>query len=245
MDKPLRVCIVDDEPLARQRLRAQLAEMTATEVIAEAGDGIAALAAITVERPDVVLLDIRMPGMGGLEVAQHLAKSVDPPAVIFTTAYDEHALAAFDANAIDYLLKPVRGSRLARALAKARVVSNLQLQALSGATGRATRTHLSGVVHGDLVLVALEDILYFQADQGYVDVVWRDGSVTIEESLRSLEAEFESRFLRVHRNALVAIAHIAGLRRASNGNHYVTLRASDKELLVSRRLLAHVRQALR
>ena len=241
----MRIAIVDDEPLARARLRAQVEDGDLGDVVAEGGNGNEALAIVESSAPDVVLLDIRMPGMDGLEAARHLMKLPAPPAVIFTTAYDEHALAAFEANAIDYLLKPIRANRLRQALDKARALTGAQAEILGALADPAQRAHVSGLVHGNLSLVAVSDILYFQADQGYVDVVWAGGSMLIEESLRSLEDEFPQRFLRVHRNALVAIEHVTGLRRDAAGNHYVSVRDHPTELPVSRRLLNQVKTRLR
>ena len=241
----MKIAIVDDEPLARARLRAQVEESGAGEVVGEAGNGVEALRIVEALKPDVVLLDIRMPGMDGLEAAHHLAGAESPPAVVFTTAYDEHALAAFDANAVDYLLKPIRSERLRQALDKAGALSRARVRAVAEDTGADARTHVSAVVHGNLTLVAIEDVLCFQADQGYVDVVTASGSLLIEESLRSLENEFADRFLRVHRNALVAVAHVAGLKRDASGNNVVTIRGSDLELPVSRRLVNAVKSRLR
>jgi len=241
----MRIAIVDDEPLARARLRAQVEDDDLGEVVAEGANGHEALRIVASAAPDVVLLDIRMPGMDGLETARHLMQLPHPPAVIFTTAYDEHALAAFEANAIDYLLKPIRANRLRQALDKARALTAPQAEVLGELRDPAQRSHVSGLVHGNLSLVAVTDILYFQADQGYVDVVWADGSMLIEESLRSLEQEFAQRFLRVHRNALVAVAHVTGLRRDDAGNHFVAVRGCATELPVSRRLLNQVKTRLR
>lgn len=241
----MRIVIVDDEPLARSRLAAQVADSGLGEIVAEAENGIEAIRIVKSTNPDVVLLDIRMPGMDGLETAQHLARLANPPAVVFTTAYDEHALAAFDANAIDYLLKPIRSSRLQQALQKAHVLSAAQTREIGTIPNDPGRTHVSGLVHGDLTIVAIETVLYFQAGDGYVDVVWEGGSMLIEESLRSLENEFSERFVRVHRNALVAIAHITGLTRDAAGNHLVSLHGCDKTLPVSRRLMRQVRSRLR
>lgn len=241
----MRIVIVDDEPLARARLAAQVADSGLGEVVAEASNGLDAIRAVESTAPDVVLLDIRMPGMDGVETAQHLARLADPPAVVLTTAYDEHALAAFDANAIDYLLKPIRSSRLQQALEKARVLTAAQAREVGAVATDAGRTHVSGLVHGNLTIVAIDRVLYFQAGHRYIDVVWADGSMLIEESLRSLESEFSERFVRVHRNALVAIAHVAGLSRDGFGNHLITLQGCDTTLPVSRRLLNQVRARLR
>jgi len=241
----VRIVIIDDEPLARARLRAQVEDGGLGEVVAEGGNGREALDLVQSQRPEVLLLDIRMPGMDGLEAARHLMKTPSPPAIIFTTAYDEHALAAFEANAIDYLLKPIRANRLQQAIEKARLLSAANLNVVAGIAGDTQRTHISGLVHGTLSLIAIEDVLYFHADQGYVDVVSNAGSILIEESLRSLEREFPDRFLRVHRNALVAVAHVAALGRDDKGNHIVNVRGSDTALPVSRRLLQQVRNRLR
>jgi two-component system response regulator AlgR len=192
-----------------------------------------------------VLLDIRMPGMDGLEAAQHLTRLSTPPAVIFTTAYDEHALAAFDANAIDYLLKPIRANRLRQALEKALRLKATQMNGLEELSSTTGRSHISGVVKGDLLLVPVERVLYFQADKGYVDVVWEEGTMLIEESLRSLENEFGERFIRVHRNSLIALTRITGLARDDAGNYLISLDGSAMKLSVSRRLVAQVRNRIR
>lgn len=240
----LRVLIVDDEPLARARLRALLGDIGEVEVIGEAGDGTAALQAIASMRPDVVLLDIRMPGMDGLEVARHLTDWSDPPVVIFVTAYDDRALAAFEARAVDYLLKPVRDTRLAAALERARQLVGTRPTPAMAEPARA-RTHLCARVRGSLKLVPVEDVLYLLADAKYVEVHYPGGSVLIEDSLVSLEQEFGERFIRIHRNCLVATQVIAGLEKRGDGETVVTLRGVDTALEVSRRNLPNVRRWLR
>lgn len=241
-----RVLIVDDEPLARERLRALLAELGHGEVVGEAGSGLEALAAVERERPDIVLLDIRMPGMDGLEAALHLARREPAPAVIFTTAYDEHALAAFDAQAIDYLLKPIRPERLRAALAKAEVLTLARAAAAGSARANPQRrTHFSALIKGSLRLVPLGEVRYLQADQGYVSVFHPGGELLIEEALKSLEDELGDDFLRIHRNTLVAVAHVRALERDTFGNAHVVLRDVADRLPVSRRLLAQVRKRLR
>jgi len=241
----MRIVIVDDEPLARSRLRAQVDDIGLGEVVAEAANGLDAIHLVESSSPDVVLLDIRMPGMDGIETARHLTRLASPPAVVFTTAFDEHALAAFEANAIDYLLKPIRSNRLRQALQKARVLTVAQTNRAAAIADSRARTHVSGLVQGNVLLVEVEQVLYFQAGQGYVDVVWAAGSMLIEDSLRTLEDEFGDRFVRIHRNALVAIAAITGLLRDRAGNHLVRVRACEVELPVSRRLLSLVRKRLR
>lgn len=242
----MRLAIVDDEPLARERLRALVEELGLGEVIAEAGNGLEGVRLAIDHAPDVILLDIRMPGMDGLEAAQHLSRLPLPPAVIFTTAYDDHALAAFEAQAIDYLLKPIRAERLQAALRKAERMSGTRARQTPLPQGTAgTRTHLSALVGGALRVVPVVEVRCLQADQGYVTAYWPGGSLLVEESLRSLEEEFGTRFMRIHRNALVAVQHVTSLQRDALGNATVLLRDLDLQLPVSRRLLSQVRKRLR
>ncbi|MCC6715490.1 MAG: response regulator [Gammaproteobacteria bacterium] len=238
----MRILIVDDEPLARERLRSLVAELGGDEIIGEAGDGLDAIDAVQNLNPDLVLLDIRMPGMDGLEVARHLRTLANPPAVVFATAFGDHALAAFEANAIDYLLKPIRAERLAVALERVRGLAGLRREVLPAA---GARTHLSAVVKGRLQLIPVAEIRYLHADQKYVEAVWPEGRVLIEDSLRSLEAEFPRRFLRVHRNALVAVDYVAAVERLDDGETVVALRGMPDRVAVSRRLAGEVRQRLR
>jgi two-component system response regulator AlgR len=240
----LKVLIVDDEPLARERLAHLMPDAGDFELVAEAANGIEALAAVGTHRPDVVLLDIRMPGMDGLECARHLAGLERPPAIVFTTAYGDHALEAFDANALDYLLKPVRPERLLTALAKAQAVHAGQLDRARGPSVQA-RSHLSAVIKGNLHVAAVAELRYLQADQKYVTAGWPGGQLLLEEPLKSLEEEFGGRFLRVHRNALAARAYIRSLEKDGDGNWFITLHGVAERLAVSRRLLPCVRKALK
>lgn len=241
-----RVLIVDDEPLARERLRALLGDLAVAVVVGEAASGLEAIEIALRERPDVVLLDIRMPGMDGLEAARHLSLLDPAPAVVFTTAYDAHALAAFEANAIDYLLKPIRPERLRGALDKAGALSAARL----AATGQAraapqSRTHFSAPVKGSLRLVPVAEVRYLLAGQGYVSVFHPGGELLVEDSLRALEVELGEDFLRIHRNTLVAVAHVTALERAALGGASIVLRDVAQKLPVSRRLLGQVRRRLR
>ncbi len=218
-EEPIRILIVDDEAPARARLRDLIADCAASmavEVAGEAANGREALEAVCALKPDVVLLDIRMPEIDGIETAEHLMKLDAPPAVIFTTAYDHYALQAFEVNAIDYLVKPVREERLSAALAKARLLAPARLQALKAAAGRA-RTHLSITDRGRIVLVPVRDIVYLRAELKYVTVRTAEKAYLIEESLTRLEEEFGPRFVRVHRNCLVAREHVLGFRRVRLG----------------------------
>ena len=242
----MRILIVDDERLARRRLVSQIDDLAAGEVVGEADDGIACLAAVARLCPDVVLLDVRMPGMDGLEVARHLRRLDPPPIVIFTTAYDRHALAAFEAHALDYLLKPIRSERLREALHRAASLC-LAREVLAEQTGHALghRRHVSAIVGGALRLLPVVEILYFQADQGYVSAVAVNTQLLIEDSLHALEEEFTADFVRIHRNALVQAAHVRGLERDGDGNVSVVFEGRPEKLLVSRRLIAQVRKRLR
>ena len=242
--EPMRVLIADDEPLARERLRAMLIAQPGVEVVAEAGDGHAALHACAEHHPDMVLLDISMPGIDGLETARHLAEFEPRPAVVFCTAYDAHALSAFEAQAIDYLVKPVRAERLAAALARVRTFSAGRAQQGDAAPGHK-RTHLCARLRGSLRLVPIDDVRYLQAEEKYVVVHHARGEDLIEESLKSLEAEFADRFVRIHRNCLVARSEIVELRRASDGHTQAVLRHGEHPLEVSRRCVAQLRDTLR
>ncbi|MCL6555050.1 MAG: LytTR family DNA-binding domain-containing protein [Burkholderiales bacterium] len=215
----MRVLLVDDEAPARARLKDLIADLAATlpvEVAGEAATGREALAAVCALKPDVVLLDIRMPDIDGIETAEHLLKLEQPPAVIFTTAYDGYALRAFEVNAIDYLLKPVREERLAAALQKARALTTHRLEALKAAAGHA-RTHLAITDRGRIILVPLTEVIYLKAELKYVTVRTAAKEYLLEESLTRLEQEFSGRFIRIHRNCLVARDHVAGFKRVHGG----------------------------
>jgi two-component system response regulator AlgR len=242
---PMKVLIVDDEPLARARLRRQLASVPNADVVGEADNGEQALQACVELQPQVVLMDIRMPGTDGLSAALQLAQQPDAPAVIFCTAYDEYAIAAFETNAVAYLLKPVNQDKLALALARAERLSVVQLNALRApAQASATRSHISAKSRRGMELIALADVRYFIADQKYVTVYHRHGEVLIDDTLKELEDEFGTRLLRVHRNALVVLEHIVGLERVALGQYRIKLTDIEHGPQVSRRHLTEVRRAL-
>lgn len=240
----MRVLIVDDEPPARERLRAMLAEIPEVQVIGGAGEGSIALDLVQERRPDIVISDIRMPGMNGLELARHLSELEHPPAIIFLTAYDDHALAAFDLQAVDYLLKPLRIERLRTALERARRLTGETIRHLQR-TQSGPRSHLCARQRGALKLVPVADVLYFLADAKYVEVHYRGGEVLIEDSLVQLEEEFGERFVRIHRSCLVAVDAISGLNRIGESETVVLLRDSPITLEISRRNLANVRRLIR
>ena len=241
----MKIVIADDEPLARERLRSLLAEQPDAEVVAEAGDGHEALHACAAHDPDVVLLDIAMPGIDGLEVARHLQAFEPRPAVVFCTAYDAHALSAFDAAAVDYLVKPVRPERLASALQRARALAAGRQRDRGGDEPGKRRTHLCARLRGSLRLIPIDDVHYLQAEEKYVVVHHARGEDLVEESLKSLEDEFGERFVRIHRNCLVARHELVELKRGLDGHVHAILRHGDKPLEVSRRCVAQLRDTIR
>ena len=237
----IKVLIVDDEQLARDRLARMGTGFADYEVVGEAANGIDAVQQAAALQPEVVLLDIRMPGMDGLEAARHFVEIEEPPAVIFCTAYEEHAVEAFDLQAVGYLLKPVRKENLKSALGKAQRVNKAQLAALAH-DANPRRSHISARTRRGIELIPVDEVRYFQADQKYVTVRHCEGEIIVDETLRDLEDEFGNQFVRVHRNALVAVRHIVGLDRSSDGHYQIRLKDVDDSLDISRRHIAGVRK---
>jgi len=240
---------VDDEAPARRRLCEVLedcSQQLPLQVVGESDNGLDALETAQRERLDALLLDIRMPGMDGIEVAQHLQKLHRPPAIIFTTAYDNYACQAFEVNAVDYLMKPVRAERLVAALSKAKSLNQTTLYALRHAHPKA-RTHLSLSEKGKLRLVPVGDILYLKAELKYITVRTLEREYLLEESLVKLETEFGERFLRIHRNCLVArdLVEQVGKLAGNDDGHFVRLRGLDESLPVSRRQYSQLREYFR
>ncbi len=253
LEKPLKILLVDDEPLARARLRELLGDLSgqlATEVVGEAANGLAALAFLREQTADVVLADIRMPGMDGIELAGHLASLAHPPAVIFTTAYDNYAVQAFDLNALDYLLKPVRTQRLLTALQKAgsQPGDPVLLKDIGRAVRGTGRTHLSSHERGRLLLVPVAEILYFRADTKYVTARTLEREYLLDETLTHLETEFAERFIRLHRAVLVARSALAGFEKAAGDDAeaygWALLRGLSEKLPISRRQWVPAKAAL-
>ncbi|QNK03360.1 LytR/AlgR family response regulator transcription factor [Dyella telluris] len=232
----MRVLIVDDEPLARARLAALLAECSDVEVVGSVADGEAALEALGELQPDLLLLDINMPGLSGTALAQRLAGR-KRPLVVFCTAYESHALHAFDLGAADYLLKPVRLERLNEALQRAR--QRLQ-QAPRDAGG-----YLHGRLRGEQVRVALDDVICLLAEEKYVVVQHRGGQLLLEDSLRQLEEAYPDTLIRLHRNCLVPAQRLIGLKTLSDGRVLARLGSTELMPEVSRRNLPALRKLLR
>jgi len=241
----LKVLIVDDEPPARERLRSLLSEIPEVVVVGEAVSGAEALALAHDLSPDIVLLDVRMPGIDGLEAARHLNVLEEPPAVIFTTAYDEYAVEAFEAHAVGYLLKPVRKEQLAAALTRAGRLTRAQLQKLAAAGAEGRRTHIAARSREGLKLIPIEEVQYFLADRKYTTVAHVKGEDLIEDSLRLLESEFGAAFVRIHRNALVAVKHLERIERGADGQYLVRLRGCAAPLAVSRRMAGELKERFR
>ena len=241
----LKVLIVDDEPPARERLRSLLVEIADTEVVGEAINGQQSLERAHELVPDVVLLDVRMPGMDGIEVARHLNALAEPPAVIFTTAFDEYAVNAFDAHAVGYLLKPIRKEKLAAALARAGRLTRPQLQKIAAAGTEKRRTHIAARRREGLRLIPIEEVQFFFAEQKYTTVRHVNGEDLIEDSLRALEEEFGDAFVRIHRNALVSVRYLERIDRNPEGQYFVRLRGCEAPLQVSRRMAGELRERFR
>ncbi len=238
----MKLLVVDDEPLAQQRLKQLLSEFDNVDSIRLANNGLQAIEACQVEKPDVVLMDIRMPGMDGLEAAQHLSQIEQPPAIIFTTAYDEYALEAFNVHAVDYLLKPVRGSDLKQAIEKACCLNQAQLTAVK--SQHQGRTNITAKISGNIKLIPVKDVVYFQAELKYVTVKYLNGETIIEDTLKDLQNEFSNTFVRIHRNAIVSKKFITGVHRDNQGHSYVVLGEDEKKLEISRRHLSDVKRLI-
>ena len=246
----MKVLIVDDEQPARARLQQILDDESDYEVVGQAANGREAIRLSAELNPDIILLDIRMPGLDGIETARHLNTLDNPPSVVFTTAYDEYAIDAFDARAIGYVLKPVRRAKLVSALEQASRLARGFLETVAAEESlSARRMHVCARSHGELKLIPIEEIACFRADQKYVTVSHKHGEDLIDESLKTLAEEFSGNFVRIHRGALVAVNEIAKIEKIAGGRSRVVLRdnsqVDDKELIISRRHLAEVRRRVK
>ncbi len=228
MSKDLRVAIVDDEPLAAERLAQLVADVPGFQVVLQAANAKEAYAMIEAQSPDLVLLDISMPGEDGLALAKRLQQLSRPPAVVFCTAFDQHALQAFDVRAIDYLLKPIRRDRLRESLLRVQQVLQARVQ-------EATKAFVAASVGGVIRRIALEDIHYLQSDEKYTVAHHRGGEHVLDQTLKELEAQFPGQLIRIHRNCLVNPMQLTELRRDSEGHVWAVLKEIDVPLEVSRR----------
>lgn len=241
----MKILVVDDEPLARERMLRLVAQLRPGDTCLQAGDGASALAVLESEEPDLLLLDIRMPGLDGIEVAALAAQRASPPAVIFCTAYDDYALQALQHQAVAYLLKPVREEALAQALAGAARVNRVQLASLQAAPGSgAERTAVSSHTHRGLESLPVDQVRCFIAEQKYVTAIAPGRELLLPDTLKDLECEFGDAFMRVHRNALVAVGHVQRLERAGEGQWRAVLADVAVAPAVSRRLLPAVKRRL-
>jgi len=249
--RELRVYIADDEELARARLKELLADIRAelpTAVAGESGNGLDVIDKLPASGAQVLLLDIQMPGMGGIELARHLAGLEGAPAIVFVTAHDRHAVEAFELNALDYLMKPVRADRLAAALRKALAAGPAprdKLERAGRAANEGAREYFSVAERNRITLVPVADVVYLKAELKYVTLRTRAGEHLIEEPLVAIEKEFAERFVRVHRNCLVARGAIRGVERAAGSEeepHWnVVIDGIAEQLPVSRRQWAAVK----
>ena len=259
---PVRILVVDDEAPARARLTDLLSDIAADfphVIVGEAANGRSALDRLAEAPADIALIDVQMPGMTGIELARHLGALPEPPAIVFVTAYDEYAVKAFEVHALDYLMKPVRAARLLDALQRVRSLATQQKPAIAAAArdpgvaqGRKRDT-IAVVERGRVMLIPIAEIVYLKAELKYITIRTADREYLTEEPLVDLENEFADRFVRVHRNALVAKRAIAGFERVESVDgdgvgepHWVvTLRDVPERLPVSRRQWPIVKETMR
>lgn len=241
------ILIVDDELLARERLVRMVEKMDFVESIIQAENADDAMAAICQDDPDLVLLDIRMPGKDGLTLAHEINRLDDPPAIVFCTAYDNHAIDAFGTAAVGYLLKPVKSEHLMQVLEKTSKLNKIQRAAVKEKLSihSPMRQHLSAKTHKGMELIAITDIRYFIADQKYVTAYHLNGEHLLDESLKDLQQDFSTKFVRIHRNALVSIEHIEALERDHQGQYSIRLNGMANRPLVSRRHVADIKELLK
>lgn len=240
------ILICDDEPLAVERL-VRLVSDLGHQVVATAEHGGQVYDLVLEYEPDVVLLDIQMPEMDGLSCARQLAQLEIKPAIIFCTAYDQHALQAFQSQAQAYLLKPIAKNELREVLdqvCKPNQAQVSQFQQSSSQISKKQRQHITAKSHRGVELIPVEQVYYFLADQKYVTIRHQKGSVLIDETLKDLELEFADQFIRIHRNALVSIKFLDGIESICSGQYQVRLRDIAERLVISRRHLPQLRESI-
>jgi two-component system, LytTR family, response regulator AlgR len=228
MARVLNVLIVDDEPLASARLAGLVQELPDCQVIGEAAHAKQAFAMVQAQNPDLVLLDIAMPGETGLALAARFQTLVKPPMVIFCTAFEAHALKAYEAKALDYLLKPVRRERLRESIERIQ-------RLLAGSPAEASKAFVTASVGGVLRRIALDDIHFLQSDEKYTMAHHRGGEHVLDQTLKELEQQFPEQLIRIHRNCLVSQTRLMELRRDGEGRVWAVLKEVSAPLEVSRR----------
>ncbi|MFL0797438.1 MAG: LytTR family DNA-binding domain-containing protein [Cellvibrionaceae bacterium] len=243
------ILLVDDESLARERLRRLLSDIEDCSVVGEARNGEEALQQVERLDPDLILLDVRMPVLDGIDAGKTLAAMDNPPVIIYCTAYDDYALDAFSASATDYLLKPVRADKLSKALDKARQLNRIQQNSLDVVQEQTDsienqRTHITAKSRRGVELIPIDNIRCFMADQKYVTVYHLEGETLIDEPLKELENEYPERFVRIHRNALIPLQFVEGLERTPEGSYCVRIDQLAFKPQISRRHVSQVKALL-
>jgi DNA-binding LytR/AlgR family response regulator len=247
----LRTLIVDDEPIARRVLREELDSLDGVEIVGEAENGVVALKKISEHHPDLVLLDLQMPGMGGLEVVRSLRRGAHMPVIVIVTAYDQYALQAFEAGAIDYLLKPVGEARLADAVERAKRVTGreaaerlAQLQEIADQPAAPRTRRIVGKIGQEYFLLNADEIYAFQAECDTVWIITAKKKYLATQTLKVLDQRLKStNFRRIHRNALVNVDHVRKMSALSSQRWLITL-SNNQEFIVSKRQAGSVRQLL-
>ncbi len=244
MTLPLRLYLVDDEAPALDRLQdllSDLQEELPHHILGTASNGPDALAWLEHNPVDVLLLDIQMPQMTGIDLARHLPRLPYPPVVIFTTAYDQYALQAFDVQAADYLVKPIRATRLKAALEKAARLIPERTE-----SGMESRRYFSVTERGRIRLIPVQEVVYLKAELKYITLRTAEREFLLEESLTHLEKELGDRFIRIHRNCLVSTTALQGFERIpvdGGEQHWVAvMKGIEEKLPVSRRQQHVIRQ---
>ncbi len=234
----IRVLIVDDEAPARSRLRRMLGDVAGVQIVGEAASGLEAAQLLSVTHADILLLDISMPEMDGMTLAKTLQSQPAPPVIIFCTAWSDQAVDAFACDAIDYLVKPVRQARLAKAIEKACVFIGKRAEV-------AEEPMLKSTLGGKVKLLPFSEAIYFLAEDKYTIVIHSEGRMIISQTLMDLEEHYADFLLRTHRSTLVAIDRVRGLEKAPRGVHKLILEGTDDRPMVSRRSLASVRSLIK
>jgi DNA-binding LytR/AlgR family response regulator len=248
---PLRTLIVDDEPIARKILREELGSFDGVQIIGEADNGVSALEKISADQPDLVLLDLQMPQMGGLEVVRNLKRGTHMPVIVIVTAYDKYAVQAFEAGAIDYLLKPVGVDRLAEAVERAKRLSEREaaerlahLQEVPDQPKSPQARRIVGRIGEEYFLLSADEIYAFQADGETVWIITAKKKYLATQTLKALDQRLmNASFRRIHRNALVNVDHVRKMSALSSQRWLITL-SNDQEFIASKRQAGSIRQLL-